>query len=209
MPEQAHLRVHGYGDIEVELVIQYLSDLKHAYESLIVFETTIDGIRRTYRELPFQNPFILGLGWPLASRRALRYIRDWPPTRAEIASLVPISEQLVLTGVNVSSPGFWEFLGSVNPFEVIRKALNDRHERRKDREYRESAEKRRLELENFERETQVIADRIRLAKEIGATETDLTPLLRELVHKPILALDRYQDKGIIEQAEVVRLRDHR
>ena len=31
------------------------------------------------------------------------------------------------------SPGFWEFLGSLNPLEVIRRYLNDRHERAKDR----------------------------------------------------------------------------
>src|SRR5437870_8461033 len=98
MPQQAHLRVYGQGEVEVELVTAYLGDLKHAYESIIVFEAVIDGLQRTFREFPFPGQIF---GWPLlASRRALRYPRGWPPAHAEIASLVPRSEQLVLTAVN-------------------------------------------------------------------------------------------------------------
>jgi hypothetical protein len=207
MPQQAHLRVYGQGDIEVELVTAYLSDLKFAYDAIIVFEAVIDRMRRTYRELPF-SPFIQG--WPLlASRRAFRYPRDWPPTPAEIASLVPRSEQLVLTAVDLRSPGFWEFLGTLNPLEVISKWLNDQHERRKDRDYRETAEKRRLEIENFQRETQAIAERVQLAKELGAADNDLAPLLNELVYKPLSALDRRQYEGVIQNAEIMRLPDRR
>jgi hypothetical protein len=118
---------------------------------------------------------------------------------------VPRSEQLVLTAVNLSSPRFWEFLGTFNSLEVARKWLNDKHERWKDRDFRETAEKRRLEIENFQRETQAIADRIQLAKELGATDRDLAPLLNELVYKPLSALDRHQYQGVIEHAEIARL----
>jgi hypothetical protein len=208
MPQQAHLRVYGQAEVEVELLTGYLSDLKHAYESIIVFENVIDGMQRAFRDAPFWGQ---RLDWPLvASRRVLRYPRRWPPTRAEIASLVPRSEQLVLAAANLSSPGFWEFLGTLNALEVVRKWLNDRHERRKDREFRETAEKRRLELENFQNETQAIADRIKLAKELGATDYDIAPLLNDLIYNPLSRLERYQDKGVIEDAEIIlRLPDHR
>jgi hypothetical protein len=82
--------------------------------------------------------------------------------------------------------------------------LNDRHERRKDREYRESAERRRLMLDNLSLENKVISERVRLAKEIGATDRDLAPLLNELVYKPLVSLDRYQDKGVVENSEILR-----
>ena len=64
----------------------------------------------------------------------------------------------------------------------------------RDREYREDAEKRKLRLENLEREDHVLAGRIKMAKELGATKDDLAPLLNELVFRPLEALDRHQDK---------------
>jgi hypothetical protein len=202
MPEQARLRVHGQGDVEVELVAAFLGDLKHAYDFILLFETTIDGMGRAARDFPFPRyPFSLDLLWP-PGRRAVRRTRDWPPTAEEVASFVPRAEQLVLSAVSLASPGFWEFLGTLNPLEVLRKYLSDRHERRKDRDYRESAERRRLELENLSLESRVLSERIRMAKEIGATDRDLAPLLNELIYKPLVLLDRYQDKGVIEHAEI-------
>ena len=202
MPEQARLRVHGQGDVEVELAAAFLGDLKHAYDSVLLFDATIDGMRRAARDFPFPRyPFGLDFGWP-PGRRAVRRTRDWPPTAEEVASFVPHAEQLVLSAVNLASPGFWEFLGTLNPLEVLRKYLNDRHERRKDHDYRESAERRRLELENLSLESRVLSERIRIAKEIGATDRDLAPLLNELVYKPLALLDRYQDKNVIEHTEI-------
>ena len=204
MPQEwGKIRIHGHGEIELALIEEYLADLKHAYDSLIAFESVMYGLERVSREFPF--PFFpagMMLVWPLGPRRAVRYVRGWPPTTDEVSSLVPHSEQLVLSAVQLSSPGFWEFLGKINPLEVIRLYLNDRHERRKDRVYRESAEERRLRLENLKLENEVIASRVKIAKELGATDRDLAPLLNELVNKPLLALDRHQDKGVIENAEI-------
>jgi hypothetical protein len=204
MPEQARLRVYGEGGVEVELVTAYLGDFNHAYASLLLFEATIDGMRRAAREFPF-FPHYYPFAWDLAlpvPRRAVRRIRDWPPSADEVVSYIPRAEQLVLSAVSLASPGFWEFLGTLNPFEVFRKYINDRHERKKDHEYRDSAEMRRLALENLSLENRVIAERIRMAKEIGATDRDLAPLLNELVYKPLLSLDHYQDRGVIEHAEI-------
>jgi len=211
MPQQqGKIRVHGQGEVEVELISAYLVGLKRAYDSVLVFESVIDGLKRASREFPFPwHPLGMHYGWPLGPRRAVRYVRDWPPTVEEISSLVPHSEQLVLSAVQLSSPGFWEFLGKANPLEVIRQYLNDRHERRKDREYRESAEKRRLTLENLSLENKVISERVRIAKELGASDRDLAPLLNELVYKPLTALDRYQDNGVIEYAEIPQNQDKR
>lgn len=129
-------------------------------------------------------------------------MRGWSPTPEEVASLVPHSERLVLKAAQLSSPGYWDFLGKLNPLEVIRHYLNDRHERRKDRDYRESAEARRLRLENLKLENQVLRERIEIARGLGATERDLAPLLNELVYRPLQALDRHQDRNVLEYAEV-------
>ena len=67
--------------------------------------------------------------------------------------------------------------------------------------------RRRVDLR--EERVLMISERVRLAKEIGATDRDLAPLLNELIYKPLVALDRYQDKGVIEHAEIPSDRDRR
>ncbi|MBV9512110.1 MAG: hypothetical protein JO303_17700 [Caulobacteraceae bacterium] len=116
--------------------------------------------------------------------------------------MIPDAERLILAAVDIASPGVWEFLGSLHPLEVLRRYLNDRHERRKDRDYRETAEQRRLHLENLKLEDGIIADRIRLAREMGATDRDLAPLLNALVNRPLAALDKHQDRQLIGAAEM-------
>ncbi len=200
MPEQAHLRIHGHGGVEVEAAIAFLNDLKRAYDSILLFETVIDQTRRAARDFPFlRDPFASDFGWLLASRgSSRRRYNYWPPTPEGLASSVPRGEQLILSAVSLHSPGFWEFMGTLNPLEVLRKYLNDRHERKKDSEYRDSAERRRLELENLSLQTRIISERVRIAKDIGATDRALAPLLNELIYKPLTVLNRHQDNGTIE-----------
>ncbi len=61
---------------------------------------------------------------------------------------IPPSARLSLERVRIESPGFWEFLASLNPLQQIREYLNDRHRRRQDRDFREASEKERLDLDN-------------------------------------------------------------
>jgi hypothetical protein len=203
MPQIGRLRIHGEGEVEVELVMAFLTNLKRAYDSILLFEAIVDGLDRGSRDFPFPRyPFGFYPDWPIARRRGLGRLHDWPPRPEEVASFVPASDQLVLSAVRLASPGSWDFLGQLNPFEVLRKYLCDRHERRKDKEYRESAEKRRLALENLSLENKVISDRVKLAKELGATNRDLAPLLNELIFKPLTALDQSQDRNVITYAEL-------
>jgi hypothetical protein len=126
-----------------------------------------------------------------------------------VASAVLARDRLVLRRARFESPGFWEFLGTLNPLEVLRQYLNDRHERRKDGSYREAAEARRLELENRLLENRVIRERMEMARQLGASDADLAPLLNELVYRPLRALNRAQDEGIIEVAELIQERANR
>ena len=86
--------------------------------------------------------------------------------------------------------------------EVLRKYLNDRHERRKDKAYPEFAEERRLGLENLMREEEIIGARICNLKELGLTDRDLAPLVNQLIAKPLTSLAKHQDLGVIEHVEV-------
>jgi len=205
MPDRARLRVYGEGEMEVRLVKDYLSDFQHAYNSLLVFEHMLDGIRRRMKDYPLSSALLFDYYeeavWSKRPRRFMQTTSDWPPTLDQLHSRVPLSEQLILSGVQIASPGFWEFVGSLNPLETLRKYLCDRHERRKDREYREPAERKRLEMENEILRSKEISERIRLAKELGATDRDLAPLVNDLIARPLGALDQYQNRGLINRAE--------
>lgn len=67
-----------------------------------------------------------------------------------------VADPLIVSRVVLQSPGFWEFFGSLNPLEVLRKYLNDRHERKKDDDYRSAAERDRLEIENAIRRLELV-----------------------------------------------------
>jgi hypothetical protein len=204
MPSKARFRIHGHGQVEIELIAAYLTDLEYAYNSILAFGIVTDSMGRALQQLTLvKPPFGLFFGWPLSSRQTAKFASNWPPTAKHVASIVPRSQQLVLSSVNLGSPGFWEFLGALNPLEAIRKYLNDGHERRKDRDYRESAERRRLNIENFARESEAILAHCEKLKQFGVTNEDLAPLLNELIYRPLAALDHYQDKDVIENAEVL------
>lgn len=204
MAQAGRLRIHGQGEVEVDLIVAYLNDFRFAYNALCVFEETIDGWARTSKRYPFPLfELEMAYGWR-SHQRGGRAVRDVAGTPEELALLVPKSQQLVLSGVVLQSPGFWEFFGKLNPLEVLRQYLNDRHERRKDREYREGAEQRRLRLENLKLENEVIKGRIEIAETLGASERDLEPLLNQLIYRPLMGLDRHQDLGTINSAEAPR-----
>ena len=52
--QKGRIRIHGHGEVEVEFISAYLADLKHAYDSVLVFESVIDGLKQAPREFPFQ-----------------------------------------------------------------------------------------------------------------------------------------------------------
>jgi hypothetical protein len=201
--ENAILRVHTIGSIPVAEFREFLASFEHAYNSLLYFEYILDAAERVARQSHF--PFFPYLWFaPLPFRRTSAPFAGWPPTAQQIASALLPRDRIVLIAAEMKSPGYWDFLGKLVPFEVGRQYLQDRHERRKDREYRETAEKRRLELENTLLENKIIAERIEIAKKLGATDEDLAPLLNDLVIKPVRELEKYQDRGVIETAEIVK-----
>ena len=116
--------------------------------------------------------------------------------------------RLVIKSVRIESPGFWEFVASLNPLQQIREYLNDRHKRRQDKEYREALERDRLSRENeliqmrvWEKENSVLRGRIKLLREIGFTDDEIRQLVWAKVGKPLAQLGRHQDSRLIYGAE--------
>lgn len=111
------------------------------------------------------------------------------------------SRPLIVSRVVLTSPGFWEFVGSLNPLEVLRQYLNDRHERRKDDEYRSAAEADHLAIENASRGLDVVRQYLDLRREHGDDLGVTDALSEEIVASIRPALERLgeiDDRKLIE-----------
>ena len=165
---KALLRVDSYSGVRVDLVARFLADFNNAYSSLAAFESAIHRFGRV-RETLSDRPFLFDWHsrWEVAWQAA---------ERERAGGIVGQEGPVILTRVQSRSPGFWEFLGALNLFEVMRHYLQDRHERRKDRSYREADEARKNELENTLLELDVLERQIAVARQLGVTDEELLPL---------------------------------
>lgn len=200
MAEQARLVIRGQGGVEAQYAAEFLADLTTAYNSILAFDTVTEhwaGDDYYYRGMVEEVLFRR-----TRSPRGLRTLMPPPPTPMQVREMVPFEQTLVLARVELASPGVWEFLGSLNPLEVTRKYLCDKHEREKDRRYRNDAEQRRLELENAMLENKALSERIELLRSAGATDADLAPLINTLLREPLERLELHQSRGVISDARL-------
>jgi hypothetical protein len=191
------IRVQALRGGTVHEISQFLSDLNEAYSSLERFDSAVAELRGQTRALrrfappdfyfSLVNPFMAALSPMSSSSMAL------PPSR-----------QLELSRVNINSPGLWEFIGQLNPLQQIREYLNDRHERRKDKDYRQAAERRRLDLENealslriVEDRLRILADQLSLMREHGFDDGQLRQVIWQNVGIPLAKLGSHQDTMLI------------
>lgn len=171
---------------------EYLEATENAYNGLYAFDLIVN-------EAKSRAANVEPLSWRSAARRPrinVRRIR-----RAE-AVVLP-EDRLQLRAVAFQSPGFWDFLGALNPLETLRKYLQDRHERRRDRTYREPLEAERMVLENQKLKTEVVKEQVELLRSIGVPEEKIREALTAHVVLPLERLDRHQDSGLIQTAALV------
>jgi hypothetical protein len=146
-------------------------------------------------------------------KQVRRYIdgsRSASNNRNEDYSILREEGRLMVHSFRMNSPGFWEFIGSLNPLEVIRSALNDRHTRRQDRAYREAAEAERLamqneraRLENLELADRIAYRRIEALAAAGVSKKEVRYLTRRLVEKNLDHLESISDILDIDASQPV------
>jgi hypothetical protein len=195
LTRDAVLHLPSRGGVEAALVRDLVAAVHDAYSGLVAFE-------RIFSSTWWYGEFLP----PRRTPSAPFWFPNWElPIVAD--SFVFPAELLLVTRVELGSPGFWEFLGALNPLEVIRKYLDDRHRRRQDRAYREREEERRLGLENDLTQIKVIRETLELARENGVPDSTLAALLQKLISQPLGTLGALQDRGVIDgsSAEVREL----
>jgi len=192
---RGELRIKGLRGGTISEITEFLVDFEGAYISFYSFEATLLRWRRARRYWPdfFFREELFGIGM------------EHDPDAPEY--IVP-TDRLELSRVLIESPGFWEFAGALNPLQQLREYLKDRHERRKDHLYRESAEKERLELENellqaqiLEKEGSILRSQILTLRELGYSQEEIRELVWTRLGPPLSRLGRHQDRGLIEGPE--------
>jgi hypothetical protein len=200
-PELATLVIEGEGGFEVKQVSRFLVALDTAYNSLLVFENVVlnpQGLAHS-TWLPLLTDHV-----PLPRRiHLLADASSGILFPAELESLVQPHDRLLLRAVRLESPGLWKMVGQLNLLETIRKYLNDRHERRKDRQYREAAEQERLALQNRLLQIKSIDNALTVARKHGASDGEMASLRQHLLYQPLAQLNEFQDSGLISTATIV------
>jgi len=210
----------------VKEIRKMLKDFDNAYNSIYAFNFLVDSLqtdkerqrryrkdefydlRKTWRDLYKQrdfpyDPIFFEIFWD-------RYLRRFDGNRINLIELqknlkidkiVLPSESLVINRVNIQSPGFWEFLGSLNPLQQIREYLKDRHERNKDRKFKSRQEEELGELSIMEKKNNIVSQRIEILKGLGYSEAEIRQLVNSMIVEPLNKLGNHQDKGLIEGEE--------
>ena len=179
-------------------ILAFLSDVEAAYIALYSFDRFwVSRDQRRSRRLE----------WLMYSGDPLRELGFFKYTSIEPA-MIPPSARLSLERVQIESPGIWEFAASLNPLEQIRKFLIDRHERRKDKKYREQSEKERLKLDNELIQAQIVKQSIanlhymiKVMGEAGIDDDVLQQIIWAQVGNPMSRLGVHQDTGLIGGAK--------
>lgn len=183
------LRVYAHGEVLVNDVRLLLSAVENAYNCCYILfhlieevssENFSSAINAVTEELFMSNTT------PLLS-----------------AGFVPQGQRLTIKGVILQSPGFWDFVGNLNPLQILLTYLNERHERQKDHDYRNAAESHKLELENRLLETKLISQQIDILQQLGATPYEIDILKSQLLAQPLRALGNSQDKRLLSEAGLV------
>lgn len=195
---RASLKIHGPGAGRVEQAIGTLYAIETAYNNLYVANVHIDAIYDLLNgknRYPAPFPFI----WPHTIATSYLYGEDF-------RRIIQTEDVLELGIVQFESPGFWEFLGALNPLEQIRQYLNDRHERKKDNEFRNRAEEKKLELENERLAAQVFSERVDGLAKAGFSNEDIRRIILPSA-RALNSVANAQDNGLIEFAELKRIED--
>ena len=207
----------------VSEVVALLTDLETAYNSIYAFDFLVDTLsidrerkqkqvnERFYssqknwekfsyhRDFPFDPLFYEMLFEEYAFIRqkdALPNLLELQ-SKIDIAKIVLPSDRLFISKVNVQSPGFWEVCGSLNPLNQIREYIKDRHERKKDDQYRSRQEEEIGELEIEKRRNEIINQKIDTLQRLGCSEAEIRQLVTAMVFEPLDRLGRHQDNGQI------------
>jgi hypothetical protein len=222
--EISSLRIKAEKLGTISEVTSLLFDLETAYNSIYAFDFLIDTLvshrERNFRQIDERFHRLRSYWKDFSSRKDFPFDRylyemffeDYAlgrpnstlPNLLELQSKIDIekiilpSDRLIISKVNIQSPGFWEVLGSLNPLQQIREYIKDRHERKKDNKYKSRQEEELAELEITEHRDRIINQRIETLRGLGYSDAEIRQFVTAMVIQPLNRLGGHQDNGQIE-----------
>ena len=213
--ERLKIKAENLGNIEN--IIEFLTDLEFAYNSLYTFDFMIasfeaqwqrDAItvreRLSYlRELRkefdkgypdfllfefFENYWLSG--------RTRNGVSEFQQQLKSKNVILP-GDRLKISKINIQSPGSWEILGISKIIKQIREYIKDRHERQKDRNFRTNQEDVRGNIELYQKKEEWVQQRIETLRKLNYTESEIRQMIAVFVDQPLEQLGRHQDTGLI------------
>lgn len=202
----------------IKEVKQLLTDFENAYNSIYAFELLVVSLsedRERRRKLIKEEFRYIEKNWErpepywfefLNNRYLFRNYENSTNLleildKIDIEKIILPTERLSISRVNIQSPGFWEFLGSLNPLQQIREYIKDRHERKKDNKYRSRQEEELGDLNIMKEKNNVLSQRIEILRGLGYSEVQIRELVMKMVIEPLNTLGEHQDRGQIEGLE--------
>jgi len=195
--QKARLTVFSEDHLPVLRTVRFWETFENTYDLLCNLNQTLDAMKRNIDDLATSK-----LGKALKQMGAV----DDKFYSSRINSLIQgkvstsgLDVALVFGRINVSSPGFWEVVGRWMPLDVIRRALIDAHERRKDRDYREDAEAEKLRLQNLILQAEAVQAWAKTLRDVGARDEDVQKIVSVWLTEPLTKLNmaaRYFVKNV-------------
>jgi hypothetical protein len=202
---RGQLRIYADRAGSVAEAVSTLRSIESAYLQLYAANLYFDelndanfGPPRRYRiatafDLGYLAPWPTAATRPMSSERIRRYV-------------VPADDQLEFSAIEFRSPGFWEILGSLNPLEQIRKFLNDRHERKKDVDYRNIMDEKKMALEIERLGVELFSEKADALRKVGFSDEEIRRMLLPAA-RSLNGVAEAQDRQLIETAEIKMIED--
>lgn len=210
--ETAILKIKAKRLGTVKEVKQLLTDFENAYNSIYAFDFLVDTLsndqarrlrllderfhnwRKYWKEFSMRkdfpyDPFMFELFWDRHLHRTDESTLNLLElqSKIDIDKIVLPADSLVISKVNIQSPGFWEFLGSANPLTFIREFV-------KDLSYRNRQEKELGELK-------ILQEKIATLKQLGYSDIEIRQLTTAMVTEPLKKIGNHKDSGLIDGLE--------
>lgn len=191
---QAFLRINGNLEAPVVEISEFLSKLDACYASIssFIFDGSDEIFGRFGRRIRSRDLDYLIDRYGIIEVSLLLSSQDRMPNYSGV---------LTLHTASFNSPGFWEFAGSLNVFEVIRNGINDRWNRKKEAKLLPYEERRKF-LENNILETEAISARVRVLRDIGLSDEEIRILVNRQITQQLDEIEKYQTIGVIENASI-------
>jgi hypothetical protein len=160
-----------------------LDAMQGTYDGLTAFNTIAGDLINAYRLQERYNPFPFPFYQPVL-----------PTQQVPAAQVVGADQVILLQRVELSSPGFWEFLGLLNPLDQIRRYLNDRHQRKLDllnlpvQQQTAQLVNENIELQNEKLAIENLRELLAVGREAGIPTTQTTAMYRQYVSNNLRTL---------------------